>query len=441
MIRQQCWLGNHHQAGWVVKVRSVRHKIKFSSINLCHGLVIGSTGSGKTQKVVLPNILFNITSTIRPSMVITDPKGAVLKVTTPYLQQCGYRILILDFECFSGVKWNPLIPIHKLWASECYDLAEQQLILYVDAVFPTPSTTADPFWHQTAKKLIRGVIMGLMIESCANKVSPSIILPRQIHAKIAQPRLALIEWFTILIKTSSRLKLCLGALIYENEKTLSSIINQADSELSRLSFGLFNRMAVGHEIDFHQLRDEPTVIFIKTNTVQNSFHFLAQLFIENLNVFLLQPDQLQHPRPLLLLLDEFGSIPKIKYFSEVLANAREYNFWYLLIVQYYGQLNRYPDQAGIAANTDLKFYLGTSDIKTTKVLTEEYGQQLVRGRQSNSHSQLIWPSKEWLIDNYALTKLDSNQMIIKLKATDPCLVNSSPFWSFKSDLNLFDSNN
>lgn len=78
------------------------------------------------------------------------------------------------------------------------------------------------------------------------------------------------------------MKLCLGALIYENEKTLSSIINQADSEIARFSFGLFNEMCTRNDLDFNRIASQPTIVIIQTSTIENAFYFLAQLFIENL---------------------------------------------------------------------------------------------------------------------------------------------------------------
>ncbi|WP_420029568.1 type IV secretory system conjugative DNA transfer family protein [Mycoplasmopsis felis] len=44
------------------------------------GLIIGGTGSGKTQRVLLPNILYNVNllDEYKPNLVIIDPKKELI---------------------------------------------------------------------------------------------------------------------------------------------------------------------------------------------------------------------------------------------------------------------------------------------------------------------------------------------------------------------------
>lgn len=61
----------------MVDIQRQQQKINFTTVPYGNALVVGSTGYGKTQKIVLPNILLNMASSTKPSMVITDPKGAL----------------------------------------------------------------------------------------------------------------------------------------------------------------------------------------------------------------------------------------------------------------------------------------------------------------------------------------------------------------------------
>lgn len=72
-----------------------------------HNLVIGSTGSGKTQTVVKPMV--NLLAKKGESMIITDPKGEIYKYSASYLKEKGYKIIVLNFrEPNRGNSWNPL---------------------------------------------------------------------------------------------------------------------------------------------------------------------------------------------------------------------------------------------------------------------------------------------------------------------------------------------
>ena len=61
-----------------------------------HNLVIGSTGSGKTQTSVLPMV--NLLAKHDESMIITDPKGEIFEDTSNYLKSLGYNVVLLNFR-------------------------------------------------------------------------------------------------------------------------------------------------------------------------------------------------------------------------------------------------------------------------------------------------------------------------------------------------------
>ena len=66
-----------------------------------HSLIIGSTGSGKTRRIILP--LINILSKRGESMVITDPKGELYTNTKSALSEAGYKIITINLRdpCFA----------------------------------------------------------------------------------------------------------------------------------------------------------------------------------------------------------------------------------------------------------------------------------------------------------------------------------------------------
>ena len=58
-----------------------------------HNLVIGSTGTGKTQCIIHP--LVKILAKRGESMIVTDPKGEIYRESCGLLKQKGYQILIV----------------------------------------------------------------------------------------------------------------------------------------------------------------------------------------------------------------------------------------------------------------------------------------------------------------------------------------------------------
>lgn len=74
-----------------------------------HTLVIGTTGSGKTQGFVIPTIQILSETAAKPSMVISDPKGELYLKNKVKLEKSGYDVKVVDLrEPSSSDRWNPL---------------------------------------------------------------------------------------------------------------------------------------------------------------------------------------------------------------------------------------------------------------------------------------------------------------------------------------------
>ena len=72
-----------------------------------HNLIIGSTGSGKTEMLVQPMV--KSLAKKGESMIITDPKGEIYENNAVELREKGYNIVLLNFrDPQKGNSWNPL---------------------------------------------------------------------------------------------------------------------------------------------------------------------------------------------------------------------------------------------------------------------------------------------------------------------------------------------
>ena len=111
-----------------------------------HNIVIGATGSGKTQAVVFPMV--QSLAKKGESMIITDPKGEIYEQTANMLKERGYNIVLLNFRSpQNGNAWNPMALPYQLYKEGNSDKAIELLDdLALNILYEEKSGNADPYW-------------------------------------------------------------------------------------------------------------------------------------------------------------------------------------------------------------------------------------------------------------------------------------------------------
>ena len=94
----------------IVIRESLNHgKLEINLYDPIHTLIIGTTGSGKTQTYINPSIRILSQIGTKPCLVITDPKGEVFIDNALQLKDAGYRVVVLDLRNpYASTRWNPM---------------------------------------------------------------------------------------------------------------------------------------------------------------------------------------------------------------------------------------------------------------------------------------------------------------------------------------------
>ena len=136
-----------------------------------HNLIIGSTGSGKTQCIIFPMV--QSLAKHNESMVITDPKGEIYEKTSEMLRKRGYNIVLLNFRNpQNGNAWNPLTLPYRLWNSGNQDKAIELLDdLALNILYDESNKNADPFWEKTSAGYFAGLALGLFEDAKEEEIN------------------------------------------------------------------------------------------------------------------------------------------------------------------------------------------------------------------------------------------------------------------------------
>ena len=85
-----------------------------------HYLLIGSTGSGKSVTVVIPECFMFATAKEKHSVVVTDPKAEIFNATSKVFKDNGYDVVTIDFRNPNkSNKINIMQPIINEWKEYC----------------------------------------------------------------------------------------------------------------------------------------------------------------------------------------------------------------------------------------------------------------------------------------------------------------------------------
>lgn len=162
---------------------------------LCHALVTGSTGCGKSMRCLV-NLLFNLDG--RHSVIVSDIKGELYRCTAEYLKGVygEDNVKYMDFICpeVSEVLFNPIASIARAYRdAELFPGEEQrrrdealsELKRLFDTLFPIRSEK-DMNWDEGARGFIYGIAVGLfedmlLTKEQEEKTGRRRVLPDQIN--------------------------------------------------------------------------------------------------------------------------------------------------------------------------------------------------------------------------------------------------------------------
>lgn len=99
--------------GWILQYDDATRTAVVSE-QMGHQLLIGSTGTGKTQCMILNTVdcFSRFSDAVKPNLFMTDPKGEILKRTGECLRSRGYRLVVIDTRHpESSARYNPMFGI------------------------------------------------------------------------------------------------------------------------------------------------------------------------------------------------------------------------------------------------------------------------------------------------------------------------------------------
>lgn len=380
-----------------------------------HCLIVGGSGSGKTQKIIIPTILLNANSSNEPSFIINDIKGEIFEKTSKYLKDRGYKVINLNLNTNTFVNENETInsdffnPLLMISRKRNNPLELKDLIDSVAKFIFNEDKERDPFWLKKSQELFIGIIF-LMIE---DKVSEEDFT----FQKVAEVFSNLSFYKTKVFNPSARKEVLffLKDFFEDDSKTISSVFLTFKVEISKYIAGIIEVISSKSSFEIDDLLDRKTVIFLN-NKGNNAFiqNYISMVIFQ-INSTLFNKPELTLKRPIINILDEFANFSKLEKFENWLSLTRQKNIWYVIAVQSMSQFeNVYGDINIYSSNFRYDYFLGGGDQESYSYFVKGYREE------SKEHNE----NNEKLFDKISYTRfntLSGREYILRVKGFRPTI--------------------
>lgn len=359
-----------------------------------HTLIIGSTGSGKTQCEILP-LIFNL-GYASESMVINDVKGELYSYTSDFLKKQGYKIRVINLrDALASDGWNPLHLPYKYYKDGNIDLAGDLIENFAKSLTKNLSSK-DMYWEKSATSVLTALCYAI-IEDAPKEEEVHLY---SIYTMLVEHGAKTIDRFNSLdlyfqqkpFGNIAKNSYATGSFAKgETRATLFSVLATCIKMFS--DTGIAN-LTSRTDFELDSIGKEKTAVFLIIPDEKESRHDLASLFVDQCYQALVNSAQSlpsgKMPIRVNFILDEFANMPPISSISNKITVSRSRNIRFYLVIQDFEQLKeKYKDSAGtIKSNATNWIYLLTSDNESAKEISSRLGKYTISSFRVSTSTRL-----------------------------------------------------
>lgn len=388
-------------------------------------LVAGGSGAGKSRTYAVPNILQCSQAESKKgggcSIVVTDPKGELLRKTGGLLERMGYEVRVFDLiNPDTSFCYNPF----------CYVHDDKDVLKLINNLIrnttPKGSQASDPFWEKSETALLQALMLYLLHEAPPEEQNFPMIMEMLGSAQVKEEdeeyqspldilfeRLEMRKPDSIAVKQYQIYKQAAG-------KTAKSILISVGVRLAAFNLKKIANLTCTDELDLASIGEKKVALFCCIPDADTSLNYLVGMIYSNLFQTLYYVADRKYggrlPVPVHCIMDEWPNVALPDDFDKILATMRSRAISCSIIIQNMAQMKAlFKDSwESLVGNCDELLYLGGNEKEGHKYISEllgketldtnTYGQTKGRnGSYSTNYQQtgreLFTPDEIRLLDN------------------------------------------
>lgn len=360
-----------------------------------HTVVIGASGSGKSQCIVKP--LVNLLAKKGESMIITDPKGELYTSAAHRLKDLGYNVIVLNFrDPLKGNAWNPLTLPYQYMKMGNMDKATELLDDVALNILYDPNNKGEPFWEKSAADFFSGLALGLFEDAKEEEININSI---SVMSTSGEDRLGpstyTKEYFTMKGEASSAYTFASNTINAPSD-TKGGIMSTFRQKIRLFASRQNLSEMLGHsDFSILDIGKQKTAVFIVIHDEKTTYHALATIFIKQAYETLIDVAQKNGgklPIRTNFILDEFANMPPLKDVDSMVTAARSRDMRFTFIIQNFAQLNDvYGKEVAevIRGNCGNTIYLISSELAALEEISKMCGEVKSKEKDKTASTPLV----------------------------------------------------
>lgn len=362
----------------------------------------GATGSGKSRFLYLPSIdLLSYGDGSNGSepltLVVSDVKNELIELTGDELTRRGYRVLLLDTQHpYRGQRFNPLKQIIDLHAESRDQEAEQAADAIAELVVQDDEKGKGSHWTASARGLLSALVLLVAMSDECPKAAKHLatvceVLDRGTEAESDNPAEPLKGVFRAL-PSGHPAKNRASQFVSSGGNELRSILSTLKVAIRPFSSAPVAWMTSGSDIDPRAVLETKSAVFLHVLDEGSPYNCIAAIFLSQLWASVqtvADSNGGRLPRPVQILGDEWGNLPRVECLPALLSLGRSYGVFWTGATQGISQLNKYGEKDGrrkILANCGVKIAMKLAEEEDRRYFTELIG-KTTRHTQGTSSSK------------------------------------------------------
>lgn len=402
-------------------------------------LVAGGSGAGKSRTYAVPNILQCSQAESKKgggcSIVVTDPKGELLRKTGGLLERMGYEVRVFDLiNPDTSFCYNPF----------CYVHDDKDVLKLINNLIrnttPKGSQASDPFWEKSETALLQALMLYLLHEAPPEEQNFPMIMEMLGSAQVKEEdeeyqspldilfeRLEMRKPDSIAVKQYQIYKQAAG-------KTAKSILISVGVRLAAFNLKEIANLTCTDELDLASIGEKKVALFCCIPDADTSLNYLVGMIYSNLFQTLYYVADRKYggrlPVPVHCIMDEWPNVALPDDFDKILATMRSRAISCSIIIQNMAQMKAlFKDSwESLVGNCDEFLYLGGNEKEGHKYISELLGKETLdtntygqtKGRNGSYSTNYQQTGRE-LFTPDEIRLLDNRKAILFVRAERPML--------------------